>query len=117
MFCGRCCLVKLSSVLYAFLCSAAEVVLLPFCVLGLKLFSAYLCDLGEKLSCFLYIFLCFGVEAVFCISLCCGTGPVRSSAFFPKPLPIFPVLAVAKTWVCAGQQSKIGYPAGGRFPF
>ena len=26
------------------------------------------------------------------------TLPVHSPAFFPKPLPIFPVLAVANTW-------------------
>ena len=27
-----------------------------------------------------------------------STLPVHSPAFFPKPLPIFPVLAVANTW-------------------
>ena len=36
--------------------------------------------------------------------------------FFPKPLPIFPVLAVANTSFCVGPQNKIGHPAGCRFP-
>ena len=27
-----------------------------------------------------------------------STLPVHSPAFFPKPLPIFPVLAIANTW-------------------
>ena len=31
-------------------------------------------------------------------SLLISTLPVHSPAFFPKPLPIFPVLAVANTW-------------------
>ena len=36
-----------------------------------------------------------------------STLPVHSSAFFPKPLPIFS---------CVGLQNEIGHPAGCRFP-
>ena len=32
-------------------------------------------------------------------SLLISTLPVHSPAFFPKPLPIFPVLAVVNTWL------------------
>ena len=45
-----------------------------------------------------------------------STLPVHSPAFFPKPLLIFPVLAVANTWFPLGPQNKIGHPARGRFP-
>ena len=41
---------------------------------------------------------------------------VHSPAFFPKPLPIFPVLAVANTWFVSRPAEKIGHPARGRFP-
>ena len=40
---------------------------------------------------------------------------VNSPAFFPKPLLIFPVLAVANTGSCVGQQNKVGHPVGCRF--
>ena len=43
------------------------------------------------------------------------SGPFTS--IFPKPLLIFPVLAVANTGSCVGPQNKIGHPARGRFPF
>ena len=46
-----------------------------------------------------------------------STLPVHSPAFFPKPLPISPVLAVANNGLCVGRQNKIGYPAGCRFPW
>ena len=42
--------------------------------------------------------------------------PVHSLAFFPIPLPIFPVLAVANTGSCVGPQNKIGHPDEYRFP-
>ena len=45
-----------------------------------------------------------------------STLPVHSPAFFPKPLPIFPVLAVTDTGSCVGLLNKIGHPAGCRFP-
>ena len=32
-------------------------------------------------------------------SLLISTLPVHSPAFFPKPFPIFPVLAVVNTWL------------------
>ena len=42
---------------------------------------------------------------------------VHSPAFFsPKPLPIFPVLAVANIGSCVGPQNKLGHPAGCSFP-
>ena len=36
--------------------------------------------------------------------------------FFPKPLPISPVLTVANTWFLCRPAEKKGYPAGRRFP-
>ena len=48
-------------------------------------------------------------------SLLISTLPVHSLAFFSKPLPIFPVLAVANTSSCVGQQNETGHPAGRRF--
>ena len=45
-----------------------------------------------------------------------STLPVHSSAFFPKPLPIFSVLALANIGSCVGPQNKVGHPAGCRFP-
>ena len=42
------------------------------------------------------------------------SGPFTS--IFPKPLPIFPVLAMANTGPCVGPQNKIGHPTGCRFP-
>ena len=44
-------------------------------------------------------------------SVLISTLPVHSPAFFPKPLPIFPVLAVTNTRSCVGPQNKIGHPA------
>ena len=38
------------------------------------------------------------------------------TCIFFKPLPIFPVLAVANTGDCVGPQNKTGHPAGCRFP-
>ena len=49
-------------------------------------------------------------------SLLISTLPVHSPAFLPKPLPIFPVLAVANTDSCVGLQNKIGHPVVRRFP-
>ena len=53
-----------------------------------------------------------------CYAYCqgCLTLPVHSPAFFPKPLPIFPVLVVANTCLLCRPENKIGQPAGGRFP-
>ena len=39
------------------------------------------------------------------------TLSVHSPAFFPKPPPSFPVLAVANTGSCVGLQNKISQPA------
>ena len=36
--------------------------------------------------------------------------------YHAKPLPIFPVLAVASAWFLYRLQNKKGHPAGGRFP-
>ena len=47
-------------------------------------------------------------------SLLISTLPVHSPAFFPKPLPISRVLAVANTWFLC--KNKMGYPSGCRFP-
>ena len=44
-------------------------------------------------------------------SLLISALPVHSPAFFPKPLLISPVLAVANTGSCVGPQNKIGHPA------
>ena len=41
------------------------------------------------------------------------SGPC--TCIFPKPLPIFPVLAVANTGSCVGPQNEIGHPTGCRF--
>ena len=43
------------------------------------------------------------------------SGPF-TGIFFPKPLPISPVLAVANTGSYVGPQKKIRHPAGCRFP-
>ena len=50
--------------------------------------------------------------------LLCLFLPFRSIHlhFFPKPLPISAVLAVATHGSCVGPQNKIGYPAEFRFP-
>ena len=45
-------------------------------------------------------------------SLLIFTFPVHSPTFFPKPLLIFPVLAVANTGSCVGPRNEIGHPAG-----
>ena len=46
-----------------------------------------------------------------------STLAVRSSTFFPKPLPIF---FLCWLWLthgsCVGPQNKIGHSTGGRFP-
>ena len=41
------------------------------------------------------------------------SGPF--TAFLPKPLPNFPMFAVANAWFLCGPQNKIGHPAGDRF--
>ena len=55
---------------------------------------------------------CYAYRQEFLIS----TLPVHPPAFFPKPLPIFPALAVANTGSCVGPLNKVGHPAGCRFP-
>ena len=42
------------------------------------------------------------------------SGPF--TCIFPKPTPIFPVLAVANAGSCVGPQNKVGHPVGCRFP-
>ena len=43
------------------------------------------------------------------------SGPF--TCIFSKTSPEFFLLAVANVVSCVGQQSKIGHPAGSRFPF
>ena len=45
-----------------------------------------------------YSHTCYAYCQGFLSFLLISTLPVHSPAFFPKPLPIFPVLAVANTW-------------------
>ena len=50
-------------------------------------------------------------------SLLISTLPVHSSAFFfTKQSRVLPVLDVANTGSCVDPQTKIGHPAGCRFP-
>ena len=48
-------------------------------------------------------------------SLLISILPVHSPAFFPNLSQVFPVLAVANTDSCVGQQNKIGHRAECRF--